>query len=236
MLLSVIIPTMWKCESFLEMLEMIVDDSHVNEVIIIDNDKESTPNHRILSHNKVRIYQSETNLFVCPSWNLGAKLAKNELLCFCQDDIFFDIKVFQKTLLLFETTSNVGVVGSLVSYTAEPSYEDKYYKFYTDGFINFVNSKEPNPEQRPPATGCGNLFFIEKNNWIEIPDEIKIFHGELLIWNHYDEIKDNYIITNFDIKTNWHTTWSYLANSQSRIFSEIQIKDQIECERNNFRI
>ena len=235
MLLSVIIPTMWKPISFLEMLKTIVEDPNVDEVIIIDNEKESTPDDSILNHHKIRFHKSETNLYVNPSWNLGAKLAKNELLCFCQDDIIFDTRVFEKTLHLFETANSVGVVGSLVSYTSEPSYGDAYFKFFVDGSINFVNSKEPDHAKRPPATGCGNLFFIQKCDWIDIPQDIKIFHGELLIWNYYDAVKDNYIITNFDIKTNWHTTWLHLANVENHIFSQIQLNDQRECEKNNFR-
>lgn len=235
MLLSVVIPTMWRSESFLDMLEMIVNCKHVDEIIIIDNEKESTPDHEVLNNSKIVFYKSNSNLFVNPSWNLGAKLAKNDLLCFCQDDIVFDTRVFEKTISLYETNHDVGVVGSLVSYAHEESYEDKYYEFYADGKIDFVSNRESDINKRPPSTGCGNLFFVKKCDWIHIPEKIKIFHGEVLLWNHYNEIKENYIITNFDIKTKWHTTWNYLHETQADSFSQIQNNDQVECEKMNFR-
>ncbi len=232
---SVIIPTMWKSDKILEMIARIVDIDSVKEIIVINNEKNSTPESDVLKHSKVKIHESETNLFVCPSWNLGAKLSKYPILCFCQDDITFDVKVFDKVKRLFEEDSNVGVVGSLVSYNKEEKYQDVYSKFFTDGSINLVLAQEPDPSKRPPPTGAGNLFFIKKEDWIDIPNEIKIFHGELLIWNYYDERKRNYIITNFDIKTNWHTTWTYLAEVDSNSFSNIQLNDQMTCEKQGFR-
>ena len=139
---SVIIPTMWKSYQALDMIEKILNLHVVNEIIIINNDKNSTPETTLLNNPKIKIHTSETNLFVCPSWNLGAKLASSPILCFCQDDITFDVKVFEKVQQLFESTANVGVVGSLVSYDKEKSYDDAYPKFFTDGSINFVSSKE----------------------------------------------------------------------------------------------
>lgn len=233
---SIIIPTMWKSNQVLDMLPRMLNIDIIEEIIIINNEKSSTPNLGFLSHPKIKMYEAETNLFVSPSWNLGAKLASSSILCFCQDDIVFDIKVFEKVKNLFDSNLNVGIIGSLVSYDKEDSYDDVYHKFFTDGSINLVPSKEPDDSKRPSATGAGNLFFIKKSDWIDIPSEIKIFHGEVLLWNYFDEIKDNYIITNFDIKTNWHTTWHYLSNYQSKLFSEIQQSDQIYCEQNNFRI
>lgn len=231
---SVIIPTMWKSSDILEMLPKMCGVDLIDEIIIINNEVSSTPVEDCLKHPKIKMHNSQTNLFVSPSWNLGAKLAKNSILCICEDDIVFDVRVFKKVYDLYETSEKVGIVGSLISYSSE-GYVDAYPKFYVDGNINFVVNSEPDQNKRPPETGFGCLFFIKKSDWIDIPEEVKIFHGEIFLWNHYNERKDNYIITNFDIKTKWHATWRDFSARFPNEFVEIQSNDQKICEELKFK-
>jgi hypothetical protein len=56
----------------------------VAEIILIDNDKTKTSD---LSFLKSILNSALHNLSVNPSWNMGVKIAKNELICFCNDDI-----------------------------------------------------------------------------------------------------------------------------------------------------
>jgi hypothetical protein len=226
---------MWKSSDILEMLPKMCGVDLIDEIIIINNEVSSTPVEDCLKHPKIKMHNSQTNLFVSPSWNLGAKLAKNPILCICQDDIIFDEKVFEKVDKLYETEPDVGIVGSLISYSTSSEYVDAYPKFYVDGSINFVPNREPDLKKRPPETGFGCFFFIKKSDWIDIPEEIKIFHGEIFLWNHYNERKDNYIITNFNIKTKWHTTWLKFAETNGLEFAEIQKNDQKICEEMKFK-
>jgi len=95
-MLSIIIPTMWRYEPFFEILPTIVDLECVGEIIIINNDVQRTPNLAVLNHPKIVMHNSPENLYVCPAWNLGAKLATNEKMAFLSDDVHINLNVFQK--------------------------------------------------------------------------------------------------------------------------------------------
>ena len=82
--ISVIIPTLQKNLSFLiNLLSTLERDTSVDEIIVIDNSLRGL-NYK---SSKLRLIIPEENLFVNPSWNLGVKEAKNELVALLNDDI-----------------------------------------------------------------------------------------------------------------------------------------------------
>jgi hypothetical protein len=219
---------MWRHEPFTNILESLLQVDSVDEVIIINNDVSRTPDSDSLKHSKIRMHNSASNLYVNPSWNLGAKLAKNSRLCFFSDDIDVDLRVFDKVKDFMNT--EIGMIGILSPYFEEPSYK----KFLTDGSIDIVDAAEPDAEKRPPPIGIGNLFFLNKKDWKPIPEELKIFHGEIIQWNRLGAVKRNYIITNCRIETPGHVTWQALANEIPFEFNKIQKSDQSICESKSF--
>jgi hypothetical protein len=225
-MISLIVPTMWRYSPFIEYLDQLINIDVIGEIIIINNDVNKTPD---LKHPKLNIINNKENIYVCPSWNLGAQLAKYDKLGFLSDDAIIDTNVFAKVDEFL--TKDIGMIGILAKYN---EYAPIYEKFYTDGSINFVNSQEPDDEKRPPATGIGNLFFLNKKDWKDIPEEIKIFHGEVLQWNRIQAYKSNYIITNCRIETPWHVTWKSISEEIPNEFCEIQKRDQEICESMSF--
>lgn len=219
---------MWRHTPFLETLKDLVNVACIDEIVIINNDVKNTPDADILKHEKIKMHNSETNLYVNPSWNLGARLAKNAKLAFFSDDVSVDLKVFDKVNDFLN--DEVGMIGILSRYLDDPSYD----KFMTDGSIDIVYNYEPDADKRPPPIGIGNLFFLNKKDWKNIPTELKIFHGEMLQWNRLSSIKKNYIITNCRIETPGHVTWTYLAKEQNAEFSKIQMNDQKIAEQRGF--
>ena len=75
--LSVIIPTLQKNLDFLnQLINSLINDEAVGEIIVIDN---STKGFEY-QNEKVRVIVPKQNLFVNPSWNLGTREAKYDIV------------------------------------------------------------------------------------------------------------------------------------------------------------
>lgn len=221
---------MWRSVSLIQFIKQIINIDSIGEIIIINNDKEKTPDDQILNHHKINLQNSDRNLYVTPSWNFGASIAKFNHLCFLSDDLIVNENVFDR-VDKFLVNEEVGMVCLLTRYLDDPNYE----KFYTDNSINIVYCHEPDSNKRPSAVGMGTLFFLRKELWQNIP-HIKIFHGEVLQWNRIDKFKKNYIITNCYADTPWHVTWKSISQDEllRSEFSKIQEEDQQFAENMRF--
>lgn len=222
-MLSVIVPTMWKHEPFLDYLEGVLEQESVGEVIIINNDVAATPDSEVLFHEKIRMHNCEKNIYVAPAWNLGAEMAHYDKLCFLSDDTEVDLNVFDKTDAFL--TPEIGMVGLLVDDINDNSYED----FFTDGAIEFVPMSGANDGSKPPVVGIGCLFFVNRSDYTPIP-KVKIFHGEVMLWKRISTAKENYMIVNCEAYTPWHVTITELSkNSETETtYAQIQ-KDDYEA-------
>lgn len=162
---SVVIPTMWKSVRIWGMLHRLHHSDFVDEVIVIDNAKEDRPNSQLYS--KVRLIEQEENIFVNPAWNMGVKECKNENICILNDDVTFNVdEVFNVANLVLSDhpTSCLGVhpVG---------------YRGYND--IPKV------AEGSAIGEGWGCCIFLKKENWVDIPEQLKIWFGDnWIVQNH----------------------------------------------------
>ena len=111
-MLSVIVPTMWCHEPFLDFLQLVLEQDSVGEVIIINNDVSVTPESEVLSHEKIRMHNCEKNIYVAPAWNLGAELARFDKFCFLSDDLDVNIDVFNRADEFLKP--EIGMVSLLV--------------------------------------------------------------------------------------------------------------------------
>lgn len=161
--LSVVIPTLQKnLELLNNLVKTLSNDSCVSEIIIIDN---STKGYTY-ENNKVRVIVPKENLFVNPSWNLGVKEAKENIVALLNDDITIP-EGFCKSVVS-QMSENMGVVG-----------------FHRDFIINTPEIK-PLPELthlylEKAAGRCGFFgvaMFFYKASYFEIPEDIKIFWGD----------------------------------------------------------
>jgi GT2 family glycosyltransferase len=236
-MISLIIPTMWKHKPFLEFLKNLVEIECIGEIIIINNSVEDTPKDPIFSHTKIIMHNSETNLFVAPSWNLGAKLAKYINMGFLSDDVFVDTRVFEKVdnFINNEAHEDIGMIGLVIKYKDNTDYDDAY----TDGSINIIQIDQvvPTIGKRLAPVGIGCLFFMRKQEWKDIPQQVKIFHGEVLQWNRLAYAnRKNYYIYNCFAQTPWHITWNALGVGEENWekLNILILEDQHYCESVNF--
>lgn len=191
-MLSVIVPTKWENEYFIDFLESLLESEVVGEVIIINNDVSNTPESEVLSDDKIRLHNAEKDLYIIPAWNLGVEMSRYSKLCIMSDSIEFDLRLLAKAddFLKPET----GMLGVL---TPEGT-DNTYISHFTDGEIEFVPSLTSDPSSRPAPVGMQRLFFVNKADYTHIP-VVKIFHGATMLWKRIETAKENYIVTNCEV-------------------------------------
>lgn len=173
---TVTIPTMWRClDIFQRALIEYCNCDYINEVIIVNNDVKITPDWEILNHEKMIILNQEKNIKVNPAWNLGVKLAKNDRVAIINDDVVFDIKIFEK--LQSKINNKSGVHGFI---TGEAHFN---HPISTDYSISFMNM-----QHGISLFGFGMAMFLHKSNWIPIPEQFEIYYGDdFIIKTHMDK-------------------------------------------------
>lgn len=169
---SVIIPTMWRGAEFERMLPLLDSSNNVSEIIIIDNQPSNCPNWMNRDWNKVKLFAFQKNIFVNPAWNLGVDKAENDEICIMNDDILFDVAVF-------DWLSDKTLQGPTFAGYCLRSFSD-----YDNNRHDIIPSLAANPEIRqnsrvPYRFGC--LMFLQKTTWVPIPNEIKIYFGDCWI-------------------------------------------------------
>jgi predicted O-methyltransferase YrrM len=180
---SIIIPTMWRFKPFEQFIHTLINCDLVGEILIYDNDKEHAPKTLNFLSEKVTIFQNETNLGVNPIWNEGIKVAHYDNICLMNDDIIFDLSVFEKVLPYLRKTSTgvVGLCPGVIEFSQPP-------------FINgSITIQSWNKEH---TYGFGCLMFINRKNYIPIPKELVMYFGDDFIFNIcLTRHLTNYIIT-----------------------------------------
>jgi hypothetical protein len=168
-MISYIIPTLWKSENIHTTINLFckIKDPDA-ELIIIDNDDWGYINNR---DPRIKIHKSSENIYVNPSWNLGVQLAINNKVCLVNDDILFDIEKFH----YFALDSQVSAIGINNN---DRCITDLPYQ------LREIHDKNA----RPP--GLGQLMLIEKQNWIPLPDSMKIYYGDDIIYYFHTLILD----------------------------------------------
>lgn len=184
---TIVVPTMWRClDIFKTMLYRYSIHEKIDEIIIINNDVGMTPEWEILKNSKIKLLNQSENIKVNPAWNLGVNTSKNNKICIVNDDIIFDIKLFDK-VYNYVTPYN-GVTGLLFG------KERLGHPATTDKSINIKKWKEPDN-----IYGFGQLMFIHKENWKPIIDDLEIGYGDDFIFhNCLNNGLDNHLIYNID--------------------------------------
>jgi hypothetical protein len=174
---SVIIPTLWKSNVILDNVLHLSKSSFVKEIIIISNTKERKKlQKKVGKIAKINIKHNGRNNFVNKSWNMGYEISSSENLCFCNDDVKFDVnRTFN--FLSSITLSNRGIIGS-------PPVGSS-----VSGPVHLAGCKN-----MPIDYGC--LFFINKSNYTFIPEKIKIWFGDVWL---FENCSKRYIIKNINV-------------------------------------
>lgn len=183
---SVIIPTLWRSDRTQKLINDLQSCELVDEIIVIDNsaDKINTQ-----FNGKVKIISFAKNIYVNPAWNVGVKLAKNECIALCNDDINFNTNIF--STITKDVLTNNGIIGM-----GAGNYTDSIDQNATP----YVDVWKPGIND----LGWGCLIFLKKSNWVDIPDEIKIWYGDNFIKDANPTPKG--CLRNFSIETEMSTT------------------------------
>lgn len=189
---SIIIPTMQKNVEILNKLIFELDNSSlVDEILIIDNSTKGF----LSNSKKVRVIVPKENLFVNPAWNLGVREAKNEIVGIFNDDILLPLNFIEEVNNFIQKTPDFGIIGLDSTYMR--NYEKKDFETYPN------NSKLTfRPFKKTIYTEYfGSAFFIKKENYYEIPKNIKVWCGDnYLLKKNLDNHKTNYEIIGAEIK------------------------------------
>jgi len=185
---------MWLVDGFKKHLEKISAIEEIGEIILIDN----TINPPDLDIPKVIHIKEYKNTFINPAWNKGVKLAKYNKICISSDDIDFDTKIF--SAIFPHITNDKGFIG-LYEFWGQGVWQDKLGGIKPDN-DNYTSCPRDLPLLICPygggrRHGFACLFFFHQENWITIPDQLKIFCGDDYILDN--SLKPNYGIINLDI-------------------------------------
>lgn len=199
---SIVIPTLWKSNRTKKLIKDLNDCQYVDEIIIIDNT--GTEERDILPtiYPKLRMVSKGENIYVNPAWNWGIELAKNDLIALVNDDINFNPYILGQ--LTKEVFSEFGIIGQ-----CEQNYKGN-------------NTDEPIIEKWTGSVrdwGWGCLIMFDKKDWIDIPDDIKIWYGDDYIFKCNPAIKSK--IKNFNIETEMSTT------SDEEVWNCVKEQDKI---------
>jgi hypothetical protein len=194
---SVVIPTMWVSDFIYELLDVLESSHHIGEIILIDNDKSKRP-AQIVNTDKIRIIEQEENIYVNPAWNLGVELSKFDNLCISNDDLVWNTDILPFIL----DNIHLGVIGQSTS---------NYYNDHEELGLHPMGI-------RPWGWGC--CFFLTKENWLPIPEGLKIACGDDYLVKHIPpfELKGN------KLKVPPHP-WSVSRTSSKNEFTTIQEED-----------
>jgi hypothetical protein len=176
---SVIIPTMWRSDRTLPMLQKLNDCDHVSEIILIDNDTTATPD---LTFEKLVYIPQLANIYVNPAWNLGVKSSKENLICILNDDISFDVDKVMWNMSF--VTKDLGCIGL-----------DHMSFNYGGDEVLIARGDDI-------GKGWGCALWLDKDRWKDIPEGLKIWYGDNWIADNYE---DRYKVV-FDAETEMSTT------------------------------
>jgi hypothetical protein len=200
---TAIIPTMWKSERMNRLLHDLIECHLATQIIVIDNRHLFYEKYTGKMSDKLVIYQPpQGNLFIAGSWNTGVKLATNEYLAICNDDVNFNPYIVE------ELSQVDGIIGQASSnYTLRKQTSELIAQ----------------PYRHPRPYGWASLFFLQKKHWIDVPEELRIWFNDDFILHFNPAPK--WTLHNFMVETEMSTT------IDSGEFETNKIEDQITWQR-----
>ena len=157
---SVIIPTIWSppIDKIDDLINKLITCQNIEEIILINNN----PSKYSFRYTDYKVRELRyNNIYVNQSWNVGVYQSKSDLLCIMNDDIDFNLDVFEFIENSFNSDSNIGILGvSKSCYSLDQDQEYQLEKIQT----------------RNKGWGC--LIFLRKELYTWIPNDLKIHFGD----------------------------------------------------------
>jgi hypothetical protein len=188
---------MWCSDLIFKLLDMLNDNDMVGEIILIDNDS-SKRTKQITSTSKLRIIEQEQNIYVNPAWNLGVELANYPNICISNDDLVWNVQLLPFIL----ENLHLGIIGQATS---------NYFDGHSEIKIESITERK---------WGWGCCFFLQKEQWIPIPPQLKVACGDDWLVSKIPA----YEISGTPIETEPHP-WSVSRTASKNEFVQISFQD-----------
>jgi hypothetical protein len=182
---SIVIPTLWKSDRTKKLLSDLNECEYVDEIIVIDNEYDGYQDTKV---EKIRFVSFGGNIYVNPAWNKGIELTRNNQIALLNDDINFNPNIFE--VITDDVLNQFGIIGM---------GEGNYKSLNIEG--------DPILEVWQPGVndwGWGCFIMLNKKDWIDIPDNIKIWYGDNFIKDVNPAPKS--CLRNFKVETEMSTT------------------------------
>jgi hypothetical protein len=152
--ITCVIETEWKNMNLVYQLKKYKDDNSINQIVILDRDKNSRP--EFIDFSEIEII--ETDLDRIPAIELGIENSYNDLVIVASDKLKFDVTNLTKLVI-----NNKNAIGFFVIHRDSYLFSPTKHGFQKFDKINFEDSKI-----------FDNLFVIRKSEFIKSP-ELKKF-------------------------------------------------------------
>ena len=189
-MITFIIPTLWKSDKIKGTIESIIKSDRKDvELIIIDN----LNSNYSTSDPRITVVKVKNNIYVNPAWNIGATLARNEYICLLNDDISLNVDCLLNNFEKFkESAPDFGMIG-----------------LHNDNIINGLNSNSINSDNDNleleeldcRVYGFGCMMILKKANYVQIPNEFKVFFGDDYLYFYNKDLKGRKIYQIKGLKT-----------------------------------
>lgn len=211
-MISVVVPTMWKFEPFADFFCDVLSHPLVSDGVVINNLPTDTPAHSLFSHPKLTHLQFGCNTFVNPAWNTGMAWAKSKIVCLANDDLIFDLRLFDRIQAWYQPHHGAVGLSSSDPVTGDICFE---------------------PHTNQACFGFGQLMFVHQQNWIDIPRELCVYFGDNWIFDsHKKRWGSNFLIKNL-IHVTPHAQTSrdhiHRLHSERAVYQQLCQSHQIPC-------
>lgn len=198
---TIVIPTLWKASELEKMLPALDTHPYVAEIIIINNNSNSTPEwFKNRQWNKVVNVDFGKNTYVNYGWNFGVRCSETDAVCLLSDDVFFD------TSYIFEYLSDkvgeeYGPIGvGLSCYPQSGLYSGNVP-------ASVINWTSADLKREMYGYGYGCILFVNKKTFSPIPEQFRIYNGDnYIILSSLKQKKIPRKLCNFTVHTNFSVT------------------------------
>ena len=207
---------MWKISEFVDQLTNMDQCSLIDEILLINNDINSTPiSFNIANYSKIIEIKPPSNMFVNPSWNLGVRMAKCNKVLIGSDDTFFHNWEEVLTKVAEELDKEDCIIGLDLNHDVITKSDLKINTTNESSCIDFIEI-----DKRGWGWGCA--IFANKNSYVPI-------NKQLLIWYGDDYISETYKRRGLKIKkmTGAKIT-GYVSKTVNHINHLIELKHKDE--------
>ena len=171
-MISYIIPTLWKSDNIFKLIEGFSSIKDPNAELIIINNATKTRSDIKTIDSRISNVKMADNQFVNPSWQIGVEYSKNNRVCIVNDDIVFNIKRFHE----FVIESQAKAI-CMTNWNRIDKDLDEWELVGTN-----------TPHARP--AGGGQLIMVMKHNWPTLPYNMKLWHGDDVIYYYNTLVKN----------------------------------------------